>query len=205
MQCRYLYLASQSSTRARLLREAGYAFDVLKQSADESACDWQQECDVVALSIARSKMQHVVMPAVKKSTEIFIITADTVVQDHAGLLYAKPESFDDALAMLKHLSSGVITVSTGFCITRYSAESAEWFMRGTHEEVVSGTVVLKMTDACCREYLAHTPDFLHIAGALALEGYSAQFVESIAGSYTGILGLPMSQVRQALTTLGFFK
>jgi predicted house-cleaning NTP pyrophosphatase (Maf/HAM1 superfamily) len=52
-------------------------------------------------------------------------------------------------------------------------------------------------------YFEKTPFFLNISAGCAVEGFGQSFLKSVNGSYTGILGLPLFELRQALKTLGF--
>lgn len=63
---------------------------------------------------------------------------------------------------------------------------------------------LKSRELWLEHFLAAEPNLVSFAGALAVDGYASQFVKSINGSYTAILGLPLYEVREALEQLGFF-
>ena len=53
-------------------------------------------------------------------------------------------------------------------------------------------------------YLKHSLLALSASNAIAVEGYGAQFLTAVNGSYSAIVGLPMFELRQALSDVGFF-
>ncbi len=195
-----LYLASQSPMRRTLLKQARIPFELLEQSADESASDWTQEPSLVARSIARSKMAHVSMPNL--TSDLFVLTADTICVDSKGTIHGKPRDHGDALRMLRLWREGS-TVITAFCLDKKSHINGKWQTITRIEDAVTSTIDFVVADVWLKEYLKHTPS-MDCAGAMAIEEYGFQFVRSITGSYSNIIGLPLFEVRQALTTLGFF-
>ncbi len=196
-----LFLASQSPMRQTLLKQARIPFALLEQSADESACDWNQEASLVARCIAHSKMEHVILPARGDGT-IFVLTADTICVDNQGKSYGKPRTHEEALSMIKLWREGS-TVITAFCLDKKSLHKGNWETDSRIEESVTSTIDFDVPDKWFAEYLANTPA-MTCAGAMNIEEYAHLFVRSITGSYSNILGLPLFEVRQALTRLGFF-
>ncbi len=195
-----LYLASQSPMRKQLLEQAKIPFTVISQSADEAACNWDLPPKEVVLDIARSKMAHAVIPSGKK--ECFVLTADTLCVDSNGMLHGKPADKEEALAMLKKWRAGC-TVITGFCLDKKTYQEGQWYTQERKEEAMVTTIEFCIPDAWLAEYLAQTPA-MNVAGAMSIEDYGFQFVRFIQGSYTNIIGLPLYQVREALSQMGFF-
>ncbi len=199
-----LYLASHSFTRQHLLTLAQIPFTVLSQSADEKACDWSQQAEKVALAIARSKMNHASIPASIEGQLCFVLTADTLCIDTQGIVHGKPRDLAQAYHMIKNWRSGC-SVITAFCLEKRLYSQDSWIVQEHTEGYTRSSLVFSIPDERIDDYLTNAElSPLLIAGAVAIEGYGAQFVQSIEGSYTGILGLPLFEVREALTTMGFF-
>lgn len=197
-----LYLASQSRMRHMLLQQARIPFTVLEQSADESICDWNQEPKKVACSIARSKMEHALLPKTPSSTTCFVLTADTICVDSTGTIHGKPSTDEEAIHMLTLWRQGSVVV-TGFCLDKKEWRGTSWKTLQRIEHAVTSTIEFSVPDEWLSEYLTYTPS-KDCAGAMAIEEYGFQFVKSITGSYSNIIGLPLFEVREALMTLGFF-
>ena len=199
-----LLLASQSPVRQQLLKEAHIPFAVIAQDADESR---YKNSDVAALvtEIALAKMEQAQVPTGKEVGELcWVLTADSLVQSGTGTIFGKPASHNDAITMLKELRKLPCKVATGFCCERKRWDGTRWVAEQTHLQSVAAEVCVEISDAWIPIYLQKHPYALQTAGVLVVEGYGAQFVKTIQGSYTTILGLPLYELRLALETLGFF-
>lgn len=198
-----LYLASQSPMRKTLLEQAQIPFHIAPQTADEMACDWNREPFLVARSIARFKMDHVQLPTDIPSSECFVVTADTICVDRGGKVHGKPKDRADAMRMLD-LWREESQVVTAFCLDKKRYIDGSWLTQERIEQSVQATVIFSVPERWLSSYLTLTPS-MQCAGAMEIEGYGSLFVKEIHGSYSTILGLPLFEVREALTTLGFFE
>ena len=104
--------------------------------------------------------------------------------------------------MIRRWADGSI-VHTGFCIDKKVLKKGIWTTEERIEQVVTTQIEFVIPDEWLDEYLKQTPS-LDCAGAMAIEEYGFQFVRAIYGSYTNIVGLPLFEVRQALTQMNFF-
>jgi septum formation protein len=197
-----LLLASTSSSRQQLLKDARIPFTLIGQSADESQCDWSQSLEQVVTSIACYKMNHALVPAGSQPGDIcYVLTADTLSQDAQGVISGKPKDYEQAVAMLKAARGGMIT-ATAFCLERKVWRSGSWQTDKRVVECVSATYQFNVPDSWIATYIDQA-EVLQASGAIKIEGFGALFLESVQGSYSAIVGLSMSQVRQALERLGF--
>ena len=194
-----LFLASRSQMRRELLTHAQIPFTVIDNSFDESTCDWSDDPLKVASTIARQKMEN--LKSLPGSESCFVITADTICIDSQGSIFGKPKNLADAHSMLDALRKGS-TVLTAICIDKKSFSTDGWLTDERLEQVVTTTVTFDVPDMWLDEYFIKTVS-LESAGAMAVE-YATQFVKTINGSYSNIMGLPLCEVRQALTIMGFF-
>ncbi len=201
-----LLLASSSSSRQQLLREAGIDFRSVAHRFDENLIHQQGDHAVIVKTLAQCKARAVDLDGVQESS-IIVLAADTLVSDREGVLFGKPRNYDHAVETLKSIRQGARVV-TGVCCRRLERVVERgvvgWMVSGELCEVVGADVSMDLPDAWIPIYLAGHKDFLYTAGALAVEGFGAQFVTAIQGSYSTVLGLPMVQVRSMLEQLGFF-
>jgi septum formation protein len=196
-----LYVGSKSSSRQKLLRDAGIAFELVGQDADETVCDWNRPfCEIVA-SIALHKMQHVILPAGQQGETCFVLTADTLTCNAKGIINGKPVDREDAIRKIKGAGNGVIT-GTAFCLDKKIWRDGSWHMQKRIERYVQGACSFVVPDAWLECYLAYPATFTS-AGAVFIEGFGAQFVKDVQGSYSAIIGMPMFELREALTEIGY--
>jgi len=200
----HLYIASASCPRHDILTQSGISFTQIEHHAQEKQCSWTGTVYDVALRVAHKKMEHVAYDMCDPHNVAYILTADTVSIDHQGTIHGKPQNYQDAVDKIKQLRAGS-TVCTGVCIRHFVYDDNAWRMQDETSLVVSAYVVFDVPDDWIDTYLKHQPHALSASGAIAIEGYGAQFLKRISGSYTAVLGLPIYQVRQALADMGFYQ
>jgi septum formation protein len=178
-------LASTSPRRAELLAAAGFVFDVVPADVDETPAPGEAPREY-AVRVARAKAGHV---ARQLSDGRIVLAADTVVVA-GGRLMGKPATALDAASMLKALSGVVHEVHTAV-VVRGSGRQLE--------EVV--TTKVRFTPLSEREiawYIA-TGEAEGKAGAYAIQGRAARFIDRIDGSWSNVVGLPISTVYRLLS------
>ncbi len=175
-----LILASESPRRAELLTSAGFTFDVLPASIDETAHDHEPPADYV-LRVARAKAEAV---ASRADEGRLILAADTTVVVDRRLL-AKPDDNDEARAMLRLLSGRTHEVLTGVVLRAPD---------GVFDEVVTTRVrFVPLSEAEIEWYVA-TGEPLGKAGAYGIQGRASRFIDAIDGSWSNVVGLPVASV-----------
>lgn len=184
-----LILASASPRRAQLLESAGFLFTVRPADVDERARPGEAPADYV-LRIARAKAAEVGRDC--RIPGSVILAADTAVVV-GGQTLGKPIDDRDATRMLKLLSGQVHEVMTGVVLLAGTREAAE---------VVRTRVrLLPLTDGEITWYVGtKEPDGK--AGAYAIQGLGARFVDWIEGSWSNVVGLPLATVDRLLKELG---
>lgn len=180
-----LVLASGSPRRRRLLEEAGFRFEVAVPSVDESPRSGEHPADLV-VRLARLKASTVV-------TEDVVLAADTVVALE-GTVLGKPVDAEEAISMLGRLSGVTHQVLTGWAISGPG-------MHGAGGVETTHVSFRDLDHGEIRAYAA-TGEPLDKAGAYAIQGGAARFVESLDGSYSNVVGLPMGPVTAALARAG---
>lgn len=198
-----LLLASKSYSRQKLLREVQIPFAIIGQDADETLCDWGLPLEQLVSSIAKYKMQHALLPAGKEGDTCFVLTADTLSQDLDGTINGKPLDRADAIAMIKRARHGSRLV-TAFCLERKKYREGNWKTEKRIEKCVTANYIFDIPDHWIEQYLASSSIALSAANAITIEEYGSQFLKSIDGSYSAIVGLPLYELRQALEQVGFY-
>ncbi len=183
-----LILASASPRRKRLLQQAGLPFQVAPADIQEDYGGEDPEQTVCALAVQKAE-------AVKQGfPEQWILGADTVVLQ-GGVILGKPADRDQARSMLERLSSREHRVVTGFSIHAPSGGAV-------HREAVTTMVRFRALNQGEIERYIATGEPFGKAGAYAIQGMGDCMVESISGSYTNVVGLPLCTVIQALLAVG---
>jgi septum formation protein len=185
-----------------LLDDAKISYVLAVMDADETACDWSQPLRKVVESIALFKMEHVILPPGKSDNEIcFVLTADTLSQDAHGTISGKPKDRDDAILKLKAARDGIVT-GTAFCLEKKVWRNGKWQIDRKNLGYAQAEYEFLVPNDKIDVYLGHTNTLG--SQAIAVESYGAQFLKSVRGSYTAIVGLPLYELRVALEEMNFF-
>ena len=199
-----LFFGSKSQSRRMLLEESQIPFVVVDQNADESQCDWGIPLPQLVLNIAIYKMQHVVLPDGTYEGEIcYVLTADTMSHDKTGTIHGKPIDRADAIVKIKAAREGSF-LCTAFCLDKKIWRHDAWVIEERIADIVFAEFTYIVPDNWLDIYLEKTP-YLDVSGAIAVEKFGNQFLKTVQGSYSTIIGLPLFEVRQALEILGFFR
>ena len=184
---RDLVLASGSPRRREMLSGLGLEFLVDPADIDEGVRPGETPVAYVR-RVASSKATTV---AARHPTSV-VLAADTTI-DLDGALLAKPADAADAARMLEALSG-----------REHLAHTAMAIAVGGLLNVVEVTTAVRMRPLSTAEidwYVA-TGEPLDKAGAYAIQGRAAAFVESVAGSVSNVVGLPMAEAVMALREAG---
>jgi septum formation protein len=183
-----LILASGSPRRRELLEAIGIELRVVPGRLDETlAGGLPLETALEDLAIRKARA---VRPEVGAGA--WILAADTAVVLEERVL-GKPDGPSDALDMLRSLSGRTHRVVTAVALL--GPDQVESF------SVETAVSFRPLTEAHLRWYTSlHEP--YDKAGGYAIQGKGAFFVESIRGSYTNVVGLPMAETVDLLDALG---
>ena len=123
--------------------------------------------------------------------------------DPTGAIRGKPadlnEAIDNAQGWLEGLNN---TCGTAFCVDKKIYKDGSWQVHQRIMKYAQATYEVDVPDQWIEKYIQDT-GALEAAGAIKIED-GAQFIKSVSGSYTAIVGLPMYELWQALSELGFF-
>jgi septum formation protein len=168
---------------------AGIEFSVVPADICEDALPCEIPADHV-IRLSREKADAVAAATNGR----FFVGADTVVVLDDGIL-GKPADEADAYRMLSALSGRNHEVITGFTV--FDKVSGIHVSRCVRTEVT----FKEIGEAEIRVYIA-TGCPMDKAGAYAVQGGAAHFVRAICGSYTNVVGLPMTELYETLLQLG---
>jgi septum formation protein len=186
-QQRKLVLASSSTTRLRVLRDAGFDPVVAVSGVDEDV-DCPDTESAVALLARRKAL------AVSEHFEQAIVVGCDTMLDFEGRSLGKPAGPAAAGALCRMLSGNEGVLHSGhFVLDTRTGLSAEGVARTRVRFAV-------MSDDEIEAYVA-TGEPLSMAGGFSIDGYGAPFVESIEGDHTNVLGISLPTLRRLLTAL----
>lgn len=189
-----IYLASRSPRRVELLTLVGAHFVATPVEVEERAEPGERaEAHVLRLSEAKSRGALALAKDASAPGESVYVGADTVVSIDRVIL-GKPGSPEEAEAMLARLSGRVHEVWTGLHVLDPADGRS---VGGAQRSIVK---FAQLDSEEIRRYVA-TGEPLDKAGAYAVQGYASLFVEGIEGSYSNVVGLPLSYLRHLLTVL----
>lgn len=191
-----LVLASASPRRLALLEQVGIAPDGLRPSSIDETPKRGEMPRTLATRLARAKAEEArdQIANDKDLADAYVLAGDTVVAVGRRIL-VKPLHVEEAVASLQLLSGRSHRVLTGLCLITPNdklrvklVDTRVRFKRLSKEEIES--------------YIA-SREWRGKAGGYAIQGLAGCFVQKINGSYTNVVGLPLTEVVSLLSSEGF--
>jgi septum formation protein len=188
MPAAQLILASASPRRRELLEQIGIRYQVQTADIDETAWPDEDPLDLVQ-RLAKEKAQWVWEHSDKTMP---VLGADTLGV-LAERLLVKPDDFASARQMLLSMSGRMHTIYSAVALCHQDicelavSESKVWFRMIAEAEIAAYWQQGEPWDK---------------AGAYAIQGIGAIFVERLEGSYSGVMGLPLFETAQLLQKIG---
>ena len=188
-----IVLASKSTSRRRLLEDAGLKPTIIVSNVDEetdffNAMSPEDMVIALAVSKAHTVREMIDYPAI-------IIGCDSTF-DVDGVSFGKPGTPEIAIARAKKISGRTGLLHTGHCVidTEKGIEIAD--------RVTTKVTFTDMTDEEIADYVA-SEEPLHVAGGFTLDGFGSPFIPIIEGDYTNVVGISMPFLRKAMHQLGY--
>ncbi len=188
-----IVLASQSTSRRRLLEDAGLKPTIIVSNVDEETDFFNAMAPVdmviaLAISKAHTVRELVDYPAI-------IIGCDSTF-DVDGVSFGKPGTPEIAIERAQKISGRTGLLHTGHCIidTEQGIEIAD--------RVTTKVTFTDMTEEEIADYVA-SEEPLHVAGGFTLDGFGSPFIPVIEGDYTNVVGISMPFLRSAMKQLGY--
>ncbi len=184
-----IVLASSSPRRRAILAGLGLDVEVVAPHVDETRRPGEDP-DAYVLRVAEDKARTVLREGA------VVVAADTAVVHH-GRILGKPAHPAEARSMLAALAGDAHAVHTGVAVA--AIVDGEVVVHSAVE--ISVVRMLAMTDEEIGAYVA-TGEPMDKAGAYGLQGIGAVFVESVQGSPSNVIGLPIHVMARLLRSFG---
>ena len=181
-----IYLASASPRRSELLRQIGIAHEVRPVTIDESPAAGEAPAQYV-LRLAEEKA-YALWQRLPAAGRIPVLAADTTVALE-GEIFGKPADLVDARTMLAQLAGCTHEVHTAVAVRHAGGRAAR---------VNTSRVSFRDLSAAEIDWYWQTGEPADKAGAYAVQGKAAIFIRHIAGSYSGVMGLPLYETWELL-------
>jgi septum formation protein len=196
----HIYLASRSLRRRELLRQIGISVEVLLLRDNPSrGVDVNEEPLVnelpgeYVIRIARLKAEEGWRQMLKRKLRAYpLLAADTTVA-LGNEIIGKPRDRDHASEILQRLSGTQHQVFSAICV--YNADRLESRLS------ISTVTFRNMETAEIKRYV-ETAEGMDKAGAYAIQGRGAVFIQQLQGSYSGVMGLPLFEAAELLRKIG---
>lgn len=188
---RRLVLASQSPARLGVLRQAGFAPEVVVSGVDEDALSAPTPAELARV-LAEAKAATVAERP--EAAGALVVGCDSVLELD-GQALGKPADAEDAVARWKAMRGRSGVLHTGHCLVDTG--------RGRRVAAVASTTVRfgEPADDEIAAYVA-TGEPLHVAGAFTLDGRSGPFIDGIDGDPGNVIGISLPLLRRLLAELG---
>jgi len=196
--CDFIYLASKSARRSKLLTQIGVSHQVLELNegvagevnetayADESAQSYVQRLALMKAHAGWTKLEALSLPPRP------LLSADTTVELDRIIL-GKPTDMVHATSMLRNLSGKLHHVHTAVAVK----------MHGRVEMALSSSAVrFRSIEEAEIERYVRSGEPMDKAGGYAIQGRAAAFVEYLSGSHSGVVGLPLFESLALLKKFG---
>jgi septum formation protein len=185
-----IYLASASPRRSALLDQIGVAHRIQPVAVDEQALASESPDEYVRrLAVLKAETLWQQLAAAQRQP---VLGADTAVVLDAEIL-GKPRDEQDCLQML-----GMLSARTHRVFTTVALRAA----KGCETRVNVSDVTFRKLAADEIQRYWQTGEPADKAGGYAVQGRAALFIERIAGSYSGIMGLPLFETGELLAAIG---
>ena len=190
-----LYLASRSPRRRELLHQIGIEFDTLISpfEVDETPLAGEAPATYVERVTRAKAAQGLSLIRERHLIAHPVLSADTTLEVD-GEIIGKPDSPSHAESILHRLSGRTHRVITGVAVANR--------LRCDYVSSVSEVRFRPLAQDEIRHYIL-SGEPMDKAGAYGIQGRAGLFVAHIAGSYSGIMGLPLCETGELLKTFGF--
>lgn len=183
-----IILASASPRRTELLNQIRIAHQVLPVDIDETPRIEESPAQTVQrLATEKAQAAQARLPAEQQQSRV-ILAADTLIEIDQHAL-GKPNNEAECVAMLSLMSGRLHHVLTAISV-----------LKGARQETLLCTTEVEfavLSEAQMRAYW-HTGEPADKAGSYAIQGIGGQFVKSIKGSASAVIGLPLFETKQLL-------
>ncbi|AXR08107.1 Maf family protein [Salinimonas sediminis] len=187
-----LILASASARRTALLEQMGFAHQQLPVDIDESGLPGEPPAALVARLAEQKARAAFARLGPTEQRSAVVLGSDTLIA-YAGESLGKPADKEDCIATLLRLSDNLHQVLTAICVVN-AADSET-------QIITTEVQFAPVTRAEIERYWA-TGEPADKAGSYAIQGIGGQFVRSVNGSVSAVIGLPLYETKCLLHKFG---
>lgn len=185
-----IYLASTSPRRAELLRQIGIEFQVVAVGVDETRLQGEADRDYVS-RMARIKAESAADEIATREPEYAVLAADTAISVDGDII-GKPVDREDCRCILTRLSARPHLVLSAVALATPT---------GIALKLSENRVKFRELRATEIEHYCNSDEPLDKAGAYAIQGRAAMFIEHLEGSYSSVMGLPLFETAEMLRSI----
>ena len=182
-----IYLASRSPRRAELLRQIGVDFRVHDIDIDESRSPGESASEYVC-RMATTKARIALEQIAGQQESSVVLAADTTIALDDDII-GKPADRDQCRCILEQLSARQHLVLTAVAL----ATQEDIALRLTRNRVSFRSLSAQEIESYCA-----TAEPMDKAGAYAIQGKAALFIDHLEGSYSAVMGLPLFETAELL-------
>ena len=184
---RRIVLASKSLDRRKLFNLAKMDFEVLETNVDEEQFKTEINDPIqLVKKLAEEKAKSAKITLKSNNTDAIIIAADTVVECNNEII-GKAKNENNAFDILKKLSNNTHNLITGFAITDTNKPKI------IVDYDITVVKFLNLSEDDIREYIK-SEEWKGRAGAYSIRERASLFIESVNGSISNVIGLPMQKI-----------
>lgn len=184
---RSIVLASKSLDRRKLFNLAKMDFEVLETNIDEEKFKSKINDPIqLVCQLAEEKLSLAKKILEQKNKDAVIIAADTVVECNNEII-GKAKNENHAFKILKKLSNSTHNLVTGFAITETNNPKL------IVDYDITSVKFLDLSEDDIREYIK-SEEWKGRAGAYSIRERASLFIESVNGSISNVIGLPMQKI-----------
>ncbi|HIW06420.1 MAG TPA: septum formation protein Maf [Candidatus Ignatzschineria merdigallinarum] len=193
-----ILLASRSPRRRELLEQLAIDYETVDVEIDESVKSpimpevYVKEMAEKKAIKALSDFDHLI------TDQRLLLTADTTLS-YAGKIIGKPENEAHFIEIMRTLSNKTHTVFSALTLVGKQNGKARFVTMLSESEVTFSV----LPETFIQNYWA-SGEPCDKAGGYAIQGMMAGYIQSISGSYSGIMGLPLFELRKALEEFDYF-
>ena len=185
-----IYLASTSPRRAELLRQIGVDFEIVAVAVDEARIPGEADRDYVT-RMARIKAESVAADCAANQVDFAVLAADTAISVDGDII-GKPVDRADCRCILAKLSARQHLVLSAVALATPA---------GVMLRLSENRVKFRELKAAEIECYCDSDEPMDKAGAYAIQGRAAVFVEHLDGSYSAVMGLPLFETAELLRSI----
>ena len=189
-----IILASSSPRRQEILKMLKIPYRVIMPNIDETISTMLSHDEIPEL-LAREKVLAVIKSLPVGQEIPWVLGADTIIS-YNGKLYGKPQDQDEAFSFLKDFQGNTHTILTALVL--YNGKTKLTTSKLCKTEVTFSA----MTDEEIQWYI-DTGEWHGAAGGYRIQSLVSMFIKHIDGSYSGAIGLPISELYDILTEQGY--